>query len=130
MKKILCLPASILLLAGLGSLRSVEAKSPFAVEIQNTRLGRLSTENGYPSRETARKLYDELDLQRATQAYLWALPAVGFKALYDAQARTMGVHNGDVLLYRSLKDKAGMLNPTSPPSTPSASGTWPSRARW
>jgi hypothetical protein len=76
-----------------------------------TRLGRLDLQNGYPTAPTARKLYDELDLQRATQAYLWALPAVGFKALYDAQAKTMGVRNGDVLLYRTLKDKAGMLTP-------------------
>ena len=78
----------------------------------NTRqLGALQLVNGYPTAATAQKLYDELDLQRATQAYLWALPAVGFKALYDAQAKTMGVRNGDVLLYRTLKDKAGMLTP-------------------
>ena len=76
-----------------------------------TRLGALELQNGYPTKATAQKLYDELDLQRATQAYLWALPAVGFKALYDAQAKTMGVRNGDVLLYRTLKDKAGMLTP-------------------
>ena len=76
-----------------------------------TRLGALQLQNGYPTKATAAKLYDELDLQRATQAYLWALPAVGYKALYDAQAKTMGVRNGDVLLYRTLQDKAGMLTP-------------------
>ena len=76
-----------------------------------TRLGALELQNGYPTKATAEKLYDELDLQRATQTYLWALPAVGFKALYDAQAKTMGVRNGDVLLYRTLQDKAGMLTP-------------------
>jgi hypothetical protein len=74
-------------------------------------LGPLELVNGYPTAATACKLYDALDLQRATQAYLMALPAVGFKALYDAQAKTMGVRNGDVLLYRTLKDKAGMLTP-------------------
>jgi hypothetical protein len=78
----------------------------------NTRqLGQLELVNGYPTASTAQKLYNELDLQRATQAYLWGLPAVGFKALYDAQAKTMGVRNGDVLLYRTLKDKSGMLTP-------------------
>ncbi len=79
--------------------------------VNTPQLGRLELENGYPTAATARKLYDELDLQRATQGYLWALPAVGFKALYDAQAKTMGVRNGDVLLYRTLQDKAGMLTP-------------------
>lgn len=68
-------------------------------------------ENGYPSRETAEKLYDEMDYQRATQAYLWALPAVGYKALYDTQSKTFGAANGDVVFYRDLKDKAGMLTP-------------------
>jgi hypothetical protein len=79
--------------------------------VETPRLGPLELQNGYPTATTARKLYDELDLQRATQSYLWALPAVGFKALYDAQAKTMGVRNGDVLLYRTLQDKAGMLTP-------------------
>lgn len=49
--------------------------------VETPRLGPLELQNGYPTATTARKLYDELDLQRATQAYLWALAAVGFKAL-------------------------------------------------
>ncbi|MFN9684749.1 MAG: DUF1254 domain-containing protein, partial [Cyanobacteriota bacterium] len=92
-----------------------EASKPAAAAASATsslsRLGPLPLENGYPTPATAQKLYDELDFQRATQAYLWALPAVGFKALYDAQAKTLGVRNGEVLLYRNLQDKAGMLTP-------------------
>ena len=84
-----------------------------AADVQKvpTRLGDLTLENGYPSRETADRLYDELDFQRATQAYLWALPAVGFKSLYDAQTKTLGAANGDIMFYRNLADKAGMLTP-------------------
>jgi hypothetical protein len=52
-----------------------------------------------------------MDFQRATQAYLWALPAVGYKALYDAQTKTLGAANGDIMFYRNLADKAGMLTP-------------------
>src|SRR5262245_33800540 len=44
----------------------------------DTRLGKLDLESGYPSKAAIDKLYDELDFQRATQAYIWALPAVGF----------------------------------------------------
>lgn len=43
---------------------------------------------GYPTPESARKLYDELDYQRAVQAYVWAVPLVNSvamaKALTDA----------------------------------------------
>jgi len=90
---------------------ALQAQPMPSTTVNTRQLGPLELVNGYPTAPTAQKLYDELDLQRATQAYLWALPAVGFKALYDAQAKTMGVRNGDVLLYRTLKDKAGMLTP-------------------
>ena len=38
--------------------------------VATPRLGLLELQNGYPTAATARKLYDELDLQRATQAHL------------------------------------------------------------
>jgi hypothetical protein len=76
-----------------------------------SRIGDLELENGYPTAATAAHLYDAMDFHRATQAYVWALPAIGFKSLYDAQAKTLGTKNGDVLLYRDLADKAGMLTP-------------------
>jgi hypothetical protein len=41
------------------------------------RIGKLDFELGVPTQETAAKLYDELDFQRAVQCYLWALPIVG-----------------------------------------------------
>ena len=34
-----------------------------------TRIGTLNFERGYPTAETARKLYDEMDFQRAVQAF-------------------------------------------------------------
>ena len=38
--------------------------------------------NGYPTDATVEKLFDELDFQRACQAYIWALPAVSGKAWF------------------------------------------------
>jgi hypothetical protein len=104
-------PSLLAFLCSWSLVNAVQAGQPAATEQQQTRLGVLSLQNGYPSRATAQKLYDEMDFQRATQAYLWALPAVGFKALYDAQAKTFGARNGDVVLYQTLQDKAGMLTP-------------------
>lgn len=42
-----------------------------------TPIGKLTFESGYPSKETVQKLYDDMDFQRACQAYLWGIPAVG-----------------------------------------------------
>jgi hypothetical protein len=39
---------------------------------------------GYPSRATSVELYDELDYQRAVQAYIWATPLVSSVALVKA----------------------------------------------
>ena len=48
-------------------------KSPDKVK---TRLGTLSFFDGFPDAATVEKLYDNLDFQRAVQAYLLALPPV------------------------------------------------------
>jgi hypothetical protein len=76
-----------------------------------TRVGTLGLVNGYPSKETTEKIYDEIDFSRATQAYIWALPAVGFHALHLAHLNYFGAKDGDVVLFQDLKDKAGMLTP-------------------
>ena len=41
-----------------------------------TRIGKLKFINGYPSDSTIKKLYNELDFQRACQAYIWGLHMV------------------------------------------------------
>jgi hypothetical protein len=41
-------------------------------------------EAGYPTRETSQRLYDELDYQRAVQAYIWAVPLINGLALKKA----------------------------------------------
>ncbi len=47
----------------------------------DTRLGTLQYELGCPTSETTRKLFDEMDFQRAVQGYLWAYPAVSFESI-------------------------------------------------
>jgi hypothetical protein len=77
----------------------------------DTRIGNLDLDVGYPTKSTAEKLYDEMDFQRATQAFIWALPAIGFQALHVAQRNSFGAKDGDVTLFQDLKDKEGMLTP-------------------
>ncbi len=54
------------------ALAQASARTSAKTSVETRQLGRLELENGYPTATTARKLYNELDLQRATQAYLHA----------------------------------------------------------
>ena len=57
---------------------------PAHSELLDSRLGKLEFEAGYPTQKAVRKLYDELDFQRAVQSYLWALPMASYGAMADA----------------------------------------------
>lgn len=59
-----------------------------------TNLGTLTFENGaFPTEESAEKIYDELDLQRATQAYMDFYPALSLYAIVSSQVRDFGLKN-------------------------------------
>jgi len=47
--------------------------------IVESRLGKIELTNGYPTDTTAKKLFDDIDFQRACQAYLWALPLMSMQ---------------------------------------------------
>src|ERR1700712_4379178 len=44
----------------------------------DTRIGPITLEGQLPDRASIGKLYEELDFQQATQAYLWSLPLVSY----------------------------------------------------
>ena len=54
------------------------ASEALTFQTTDTRIGRLEFERGYPSQATVKTLFDQMDFQRATQAYLWSLPLMGF----------------------------------------------------
>jgi len=66
----------------------------------NTRIGTLSFThdfaNGYPTRDTVEKLFDERDFQRATQLYLWALPMVSLGEVEHVLMTVPGAAHGDI----------------------------------
>ncbi|HEV8059965.1 MAG TPA: DUF1254 domain-containing protein, partial [Gemmataceae bacterium] len=76
-----------------------------------TRIGELKFENGYPSQATTTKLFDEIDFQRACQAYLWALPLVSFAEWQQAHEKTFGASDGDLVIYADYQAKLGILTP-------------------
>jgi hypothetical protein len=62
--------------------------------------------NGYPAdQQEVQNLYDQMDLQRATQAYLWSYPAVSFQSMLQG-AQAAGVGWNDML----IADKFGNSN--------------------
>lgn len=82
----------------------------------DTRIGRLEFERGYPSQPTVKTLFDQMDFQRATQAYLWSLPLMGFAQWQHEQEQVFGARDTDLVLYNSYRDKLGLLmaNATTP----------------
>jgi hypothetical protein len=83
---------------------------------EETRIGQLRFEGGYPSNETVDKLYEEMDFQCAVQAYIWAIPLVSFAQWQEQHENVFGAQDGDPVLYVSYQDKLGLLtvNTTTP----------------
>jgi hypothetical protein len=87
------------------------ASPALAQETIDTRIGKLTFESGYPSQETVQKLYDEMDFQRASQAYLWGIPAVGLHEWRKAHSDVFKAKNGEMLSYLDFDEKLGILTP-------------------
>ena len=76
-----------------------------------TRLGNLTTEYGYVTPETAKKLSDEFFFQTAVQVYLLALPAVSGAGIFNG-ADKMGVNNTDIVYWsKPMTSDAELLTP-------------------
>ena len=81
-----------------------------------SRLGKLELENGYPTSETVKKIYDDIDFQRACQGYLWALPLMAMYQWQQEHHDKFGAGNLDYVDYLTFQDKLGLLtaNATTP----------------
>ena len=78
-----------------------------------TSLGTLTSVDGVPDAETTQKVYDHLDLNRATEAFLNGLPIASMYGLEHAY-RKEGPPNTTVLLFEDLMDsKALWLTPNT-----------------
>jgi hypothetical protein len=102
-------------------------------ESLQTRIGELSFTqdfaNGYPTDATQELLFNEMDFQRATQAYIWSIPIVSMAQWQYAHTQQLGAKNGQIVFVESYDDKAGGLtyNATTPyvlPFIDLADGPW------
>lgn len=74
-------------------------QSPLPIHLL-TDLSGLSFEGGYPTGDTVRALYDQLDLQRTASAYLEFIPAMSMQAVLDMHARDFRVSEaGGIIVY-------------------------------
>jgi hypothetical protein len=64
-----------------------------APEKIKTRYGTLKFPDGYPTEKTVQKVFDELDLQRATQLYLDMYPALSAHGLMKGWVRDLGMRD-------------------------------------
>ena len=65
----------------------------------NTRIGTLEYKGGFPTEETVKKAFEQLDVQRATQAYLEFMPMTSVNAIFESHIRDNGMGAGDVGVY-------------------------------
>ena len=84
--------------------------------IVKSRLGEIELKNGYPTEASVKKIYNDLDFQRACQAYLWALPLMAMHQWQGEQREKFGAKNLDYVDYLTFTDKLGLLtaNATTP----------------
>ena len=80
-------------------------------------VGRIELSNNYFDAESSKRLFDEMDYQRAAQAYIWSTPLVSMTTWRNQQTRSYGATNEtDFVVLRSLKEKRGIVtaNLTTP----------------
>jgi hypothetical protein len=83
-----------------------------AVETVKTPIGDIQLQFGLPANaDEERKIYDQMDFQRATQAYVWALPFVAIAEWKNAHLNQIDASEGETVLYTGYKDKIGILTP-------------------
>jgi hypothetical protein len=75
----------------------------------NTRFGTLNFFDGFPDNASVRKIYDNLDFQRAVQAYLLAIPALSQAAMRKGILELGPANTTVPLLAESMNSKAIFL---------------------
>ena len=90
--------------------RAEAQPSPGFTGAVDSRIGKIDLLMGLPANaQVEQKIYDELDFQRACQAYIWALPIVAMNEWKLAHEKVFGAQAGDLVLYNNYKDKLGIL---------------------
>lgn len=98
---------------GPDSVTVVTAPAPPEDSVESPFLGTLTFKDGYPTPETLQTLYDQLDFQRATQAFLRNLLALNMYGFRLGIARDLGVDGSSKLAIFRATAQSLMLTPNS-----------------
>jgi hypothetical protein len=93
------------------------AQTTLSTGTVRTPFGAIKVSKGLPATAAeVTKLFDQLDFQQATQAYLWALPIVSWTEWQATHADVFGATDHDIVLYANYDDRLGILtaNATTP----------------
>ena len=78
-----------------------------------TRLGTLRFEDGFPTEETAQKIYDQLDFQRAVESVILTTPAASLTGFRNG-IREYGPDNQTAIIWEERMDsKVQLLTPNT-----------------
>jgi hypothetical protein len=83
----------------------------------NTPYGVVNVEHNFITDESSQKLFDAMDLQRASQAYIWSTPVVSGLTWYIEHMKSYETGTlGEFVVFESLKEKRGIVtaNLTTP----------------
>jgi hypothetical protein len=97
--------------------RSLETATLAGDELISTPIGDIELRHSYFDDDASRRLFDEMDYQRACQAYIWSAPLVSITGWRDAQKSSYGATGEtDFVVFDSLKEKRGIVtaNLTTP----------------
>jgi hypothetical protein len=86
-------------------------------ETIDTPAGAIELQDNYFDDDASQRLYDEMDLQRAAQAYIWSTPIVSTTTWRENQGKAYGVTSPtDFVVLESLREKRGIVtaNLTTP----------------
>ena len=77
-----------------------------------TSVGTLTFEDGFPTEETAQKIYDQLDFQRAVESVMMTTPGASVHAFAQAN-RKYGPDNVAALIWPRMDSKVQLLTPNT-----------------
>jgi len=81
-----------------------------APDKMKTRFGELEFPGGYPTEATLQKVYDEMDLQRATQLYLDMYPALSSHGIMKGWVRDLDMRDSsDILVTENRLDSTPLI---------------------